>query len=408
MGQAAQQSYFDSLIGREINNRYKLETKIGSGAMGAVFRATDLQSSETVAIKVISPDLANDEKFIKRFEREGELGKLLNHPNIVRVEEFGATEGLFFIAMEFVAGDTLKSYLNTSAPCSPNRTLELLTQLCGALDFAHKHNVLHRDLKPENILMTRNSKGEEVLKLADFGIAKRTDLSKTKDQMLTVEGEIFGTPHYMSPEQVLAQKLKPTTDVYSIGVMLYQMLSGKLPLEHSKAQQLLILKISQDVAPISKTFPFVSPIFDPILKKALSRTVTDRYQSAGELLEAFADALKEFDPNFQSVTSGKITNELPDVPNKLSNKEQAVIDSKEVESSPQKSSTSPSISTVNNKATSQKIVSKDKAASQKISIPIKESPEIPNQSASGPNWVLLGVIGVVLLGVIVVIIILMQ
>lgn len=408
MGQAAQQSYFDSLIGREINNRYKLETKIGSGAMGAVFRATDLHSSEIIAIKVISPDLANDEKFIKRFEREGELGKLLNHPNIVRVEEFGATEGLFFIAMEFVAGDTLKSYLNTSAPCSPNRTLELLTQLCGALDFAHKHNVLHRDLKPENILMTRNSKGEEVLKLADFGIAKRTDLSKTKDQMLTVEGEIFGTPHYMSPEQVLAQKLKPTTDVYSIGVMLYQMLSGKLPLEHSKAQQLLILKISQDVAPISKTFPFVSPIFDPILKKALSRTVTDRYQSAGELLEAFADALKEFDPNFQSVTSGKITNELPDVPNKLSNKEQAVIDSKEVESSPQKSSTSPSISTVNNKATSQKIVSKDKAASQKISIPIKESPEIPNQPTSGPNWVLLGVIGVVLLGVIVVIIILMQ
>lgn len=408
MGQAAQQSYFDSLIGREINSRYKLETKIGAGAMGAVFRATDLQSNQTVAIKVISPDLANDEKFIKRFEREGELGKLLNHPNIVRVEEFGATEGLFFIAMEFVAGDTLKSYLNTSAPCSPNRTLELLTQLCSALDFAHKHNVLHRDLKPENILMTRNSKGEEVLKLADFGIAKRTDLSKTKDQMLTVEGEIFGTPHYMSPEQVLAQKLKPTTDVYSIGVMLYQMLSGKLPLEHSKAQQLLILKISQDVAPISKTFPFVSPVFDPILKKALSRTVTDRYQSAGELLEAFADALKEFDPNSQPVKSGSITKELPDVPNKLSDKEQPTV-KKEIESREQKSTTSPTVDAPNNKAASQKIVPKDKITSQKISIPVKEAiGERPNQPANSPNWVLLGIIGVVLLGVVVVVIILMQ
>lgn len=286
MGQPAQKGYFDSLVGKIISGRYKLEAKIGAGAMGAVFQGVNLENDRDVAIKVISPDLVSDEKFVKRFEREADLGKLLKHPNIVGVEEFGQTEDrLFFIAMEFVPGETLKSYLANSGVLAPERSLELLAPLCHALDFAHKHNVLHRDLKPENILVAKDSNGKEILKLADFGIAKRTDLSKTKDQMLTVEGEIFGTPHYMSPEQVLAQKLKPTTDVYSVGVMLYQMLSGHLPLEHPKAQQLLVMKVSQDIAPISKTYSFVSPLFDPVFQRVLSRSPSERYQSAGDLLK---------------------------------------------------------------------------------------------------------------------------
>lgn len=286
MGQPAQKGYFDSLVGKTISNRYKLEAKIGAGAMGAVFQGVNLENNQAVAIKVISPDLVSDEKFVKRFEREADLGKLLKHPNIVSVEEFGQTEDrLFFIAMEFVPGETLKSYLANSGVLAPERSLELLAPLCHALDFAHKHNVLHRDLKPENILVAKDSSGKEILKLADFGIAKRTDLSKTKDQMLTVEGEIFGTPHYMSPEQVLAQKLKPTTDVYGVGVMFYQMLSGHLPLEHPKAQQLLVMKVSQDIAPISKTYSFVSPLFDPVFRRVLSRSPSERYQSAGDLLK---------------------------------------------------------------------------------------------------------------------------
>lgn len=292
MSQVAQKDkYFDSLIGKEINESYRLESKLGVGAMGAVFKAINIKTTQLQAIKVISPELAADEKFIKRFEREGELGKLLNHPNIVRVKEFGKAGDLFFIAMEFIAGETLKSYLANTGALAPDRCLQFLTQLCNALDFAHQHKVLHRDLKPENILVARNSEGEEILKLADFGIAKRTDLSKTKDQMLTVEGEIFGTPHYMSPEQVLAQKLTPTTDVYSVGVMLYQMLSGKLPLEHPKAQQLLVMKVSQNIEPISKKHPFVSPLFDPIIGKVLSRAPSERYQTAGELLIAVSEVV---------------------------------------------------------------------------------------------------------------------
>jgi len=301
MGQPAQKEYFDSLLGQVINNRYRLDAKIGAGAMGAVFQALNVESNRPVAIKVISPDLVTDDKFIKRFEREADLGKLLKHTNIVGVEEFGQTDSrLFFIAMEFVAGETLKAYLAKSGVLTPTRCLELLAPLCNALDFAHKHNVLHRDLKPENILVAKTDNGKEVLKLADFGIAKRTDLSKTKDQMLTIEGEIFGTPHYMSPEQVLAQKLKPTTDVYSVGVMLYQMLSGKLPLEHPRAQQLLVLKVSQDIAPISKTHPFVSPLFDPVLQKALTRSPSERYQSAGELLSDLEDVVTELVPTLKT------------------------------------------------------------------------------------------------------------
>ncbi|MBI4854697.1 MAG: serine/threonine protein kinase [Acidobacteria bacterium] len=310
MGQPAQKEQFDVLIGKTISNRYRLDAKLGVGAMGAVFQAFDLENNKTVAIKVISPALVTDEKFIKRFEREADLGKLLKHPNIVGVEEFGQTEHrLFFIIMEFVPGETLKNCLEKEGVLSPKRSLELLTPLCQALEFAHKHNVLHRDLKPENILVSKTSDGKEIIKLADFGIAKRTDLSKTKDQMLTVEGEIFGTPHYMSPEQVLAQKLRPTTDVYSVGVILYQMLSGKLPIEHSKAQQLLIIKVSQDIAPISRTHPFVSPLFDPILQKALTRSPSDRYQSAIELLEDIKETVLRLDTkpkiNLESTEKGK-------------------------------------------------------------------------------------------------------
>lgn len=382
MSQAAQkEKYFDSLIGKEVNNCYRLESKLGVGAMGAVFKAINIKTSQPQAIKVISPELVADEKFIKRFEREGELGKLLNHPNIVCVEEFGQTaDKLFFIAMEFVPGETLKSYLANTGALSPDRCLWFLTQLCSALDFAHQHSVLHRDLKPENILVSKNSQGEEIIKLADFGIAKRTDLSKTKDQMLTIEGEIFGTPHYMSPEQVLAQPLKPTTDVYSVGVMLYQMLAGKLPLEHPKAQQLLVLKVSQNPEPISKKNPMVSPLFDPIFEKVLSRAPSERYQCAGDLLKAVSDVVDRL--------NGKIVSRAENIP-VIANKRESLKMARPTSIAEQ----NPSLSSNN------KLRLEDnpyKQSSKPVSINIKETSDNNIKNSDRKNQILGAVIGIII------------
>ncbi|KAF0232427.1 MAG: serine/threonine protein kinase [bacterium] len=346
--------------------------------MGAVFQAVNLENSKPIAIKVISPDLVTDDKFIKRFEREADLGKLLKHSNIVGVEEFGQTEDrMFFIAMEFVPGETLKTYLAKSGALTPNRSLELLTPLCEALDFAHNHNVLHRDLKPENILVAKGFNGKEILKLADFGIAKRTDLTKAKDQMLTIEGEIFGTPHYMSPEQVLAETLKPTTDVYSVGVMLYQMLSGKLPIEHPRAQQLLVMKVSQDIAPISKTHAFISPLFDPVFRKALTRLPSERYQSAGELLNDVKDVVVELTATIKTNEPVKNNSSMPISINKKSNDE---VNIKPLEGQKLKT-------------TSQKLSNpKLKTYPPNNSSPIKPSIKPVSNSTTNQNWIVAGVI----------------
>ncbi len=292
--------YYDSLIGKEIQGakgRYKIKRKIGVGGMGAVFEATNTTDNSRIAIKIISPHLGNNQTFIRRFQREAKVGWALSHPNIIKVHEFGETgekeDKLYFMAMEFVEGESLKTYLSRSGPLPANKCLEILRPLCEGLEAAHKRKILHRDLKPDNIMLTTTPEGKETVKLADFGLVKllEPDSDITKGSNLTQAGEVFGTPHYMAPEQVLGQPTSMTSDIYSLGVMAYQMLTGKLPVEGNDVKQLLIAKVSKEPPVASKLFSFVNEAFDPILNKALARSPDDRYSSVGDFFKDFQKAV---------------------------------------------------------------------------------------------------------------------
>jgi eukaryotic-like serine/threonine-protein kinase len=305
-GTTGQINYFNSLIGREINRAYKIDEQLAVGGMGAVFRATRYQNGECVAIKVISPHLAANSVFVKRFQREAKVGFLLSHPHIVKVYEFGETpEGLLFMVMEFIQGQTLGYYLERNAPFTVTRCLEILKPLCQALDAAHQRNILHRDLKPANILVAKDSSDRETVKLVDFGLVKLLEPDNEITQgstNLTGMGEACGTPYYMSPEQIIGQPLSPTADIYSLGVIIYQMLTGKLPIESSSIRQILSIKINQDLPPPSEKFPFIPTTLDRVLQKSMARNPRNRYQTAGELLADFQRVTAEITAEFSQPT----------------------------------------------------------------------------------------------------------
>ncbi|MBK7995736.1 MAG: serine/threonine protein kinase [Blastocatellia bacterium] len=196
-GKTGQISYFNSLLGKLLNQTYRIDSQVALGGMGAVFRGVQVSTNEVVAIKVISPHLTANSVFVKRFQREAKVGSLLSHPNIVKVHEFGETpEGILFMAMEFIEGKTLDEYITHSSPLNVMRALEILRPLSEALDTAHKRNILHRDLKPANVLLAKDSQGKEVIKLVDFGLVKllQPDSEITAGSNLTAMGEACGTP----------------------------------------------------------------------------------------------------------------------------------------------------------------------------------------------------------------------
>lgn len=280
-------TYFNNLVNKKLNSTYLLEDLLGIGGMGAVFKATNLALSSKVAIKIISPKLAKEPTFIKRFNREANVGKTLTHPNIIKVFEFNKTEdGLFFIVMEYFESITLKTLLNSYGPMSINYCIKILSPVCKALSIIHMKNILHRDLKPENILLSKSNE-KQVIKIADFGIVKL--LEKT-DEMCKVsdlsQGKILGTPQYMSPEQLMGFRLRNTSDIYSLGVILYEMLTLKLPFQADNPSDLLRIKMINPDTFLSDENNILSPQINKVLLKTLRVNSSERYQTANKFLEA--------------------------------------------------------------------------------------------------------------------------
>lgn len=289
---------FDSLIGKQFNNIYQIEEKIGVGGMGAVFRATNLQSDEVVAIKVIFPELATNTTFIKRFEREAKVCWMLSHPNIVKVYEFGLTENnMLFMVMEYIEGTPLDDYLEGILPLSPTQCFEIIKPLCSALEMAHRHSILHRDLKPSNILISKNDQGI-VVKLVDFGVAKLLEegIDFSDSGNLTLVGQTFGTPHYMAPELLKEEiiDIGPTLDLYSLGTIVYEMLSGELPCNTMNLSEVFAQKIRDAEIEFSKKYPFIPKAFDPLIKKILAFDPKKRYQSAEDFIKDFEALVKKY------------------------------------------------------------------------------------------------------------------
>ncbi len=241
------------LVGEVLAGIYRLDALIGEGGMGAVFRGRHVLLRRDVAIKVLHPDFSRDPELVKRFDREAQSAARLNHPNCIQVTEFGSTEdGMKYLVMQLLEGTELQNILDGAV--EPARACDLILQILRGLEHAHGQGVVHRDLKPQNIFVTRDHEGREVLKLVDFGIAKIIGGDGAHDQM-TRAGMVFGTPQYMSPEQALGLEIDARADLYAAGVLLYQIVTGKLPFNGDDPVALIRMQVSTEPPPLPQSVP---------------------------------------------------------------------------------------------------------------------------------------------------------
>jgi serine/threonine protein kinase len=274
---AKQTEELDALVGTTLAQRYRVDALLGRGGMGAVFRAHHLLLKRDVAVKVLHPQLVSNEDISKRFDREAQSAARLDHPNVIPVTEFGSTDdGMKYMVMQLLAGRELTELLGRAL--DPLRAIELEIQILRGLEHAHDKGVIHRDLKPENVFVTLDHNDEEVLKLVDFGIAKIIDEDEVEDgQPLTRMGLVFGTPHYMSPEQATGSPIDHRTDIYSAGVILYQMLAGRLPFDHDDPVSLIRMQVSVDPPPLPDSIP---PRLARVVAMMMAKSRAERYPDA--------------------------------------------------------------------------------------------------------------------------------
>jgi serine/threonine-protein kinase len=256
-----------------VDGRYRILRRIGSGGMADVYCAEDSHLGRQVAIKVLHRRFAQDQEFVERFRREAKSAAGLNHPNVVGVFDRGEHEGTYYIAMEFLTGRTLKDIVTAEAPIAQERVIDLGLQILQAAGFAHRHGVIHRDFKPHNVIV--DDLGHA--KVTDFGIA-RAGASE-----MTETGSIMGTAQYLSPEQAQGHAVTATSDIYSIGVMLYEMLAGRLPFEGDSAVAVALKHLSEPPPPISQWRPDVHPALEAVVMAALAKDPAHRWQSAEDL-----------------------------------------------------------------------------------------------------------------------------
>lgn len=269
----------DSVIGKTIGGHYLIESIIGHGGMGQVYKARHVLIDEDCAIKFLAKDNVRSSDF-ERFKSEAKTALKLKHPNLASINDFGITEdGRPFIVMEYVQGRNLSDELKNSQEIGINRILNISTQLCDALDCAHSNGILHRDIKPSNVLV-KSSGDNETCKLIDFGIAKSIEREESSPT-LTKTGDTVGSPAYMSPEQIEGRKLKETTDIYSLGVLMYELVNGKLPFEADAALPLLMKKLNESPAEFKNRT--ISGELKSVIIRCLERDPDQRYQSVRDL-----------------------------------------------------------------------------------------------------------------------------
>ena len=294
----------DPFIGRDIlNGQFQILQKIGTGGMGSVYKALQPEMNRMVGVKILHPKLANRKDLVSRFRREARAMSHLTHPNTVKVFLYGELEdGSLYIVMEFLDGKNMNQTVRAEGALPMERALPILIQVCGALEEAHRAGIIHRDLKPENIFLCQQGGMKDYAKVLDFGLAKVTEREmRPGSVILTQEGMVFGTPEFMSPEQAQGKALTPASDIYSLAVILYEALTGKLPFDAKNAMDFLQLHVTGKPIPLSerisgKTFP---PLLDQIMARALGKKPETRFTSAAE----FASAL-------QAVLNGQT--ELPE------------------------------------------------------------------------------------------------
>ena len=281
---------FEHLVGEVLANRYQIESHIGQGAMGSVYRAKHVKVGRAFAVKVLHPRFVADDKTLQRFEREAELAGRLRHPNVIGVVDVGETnDGLRYMVMDFAAGPDLATLMD-EAPMPPPRIIHLTRQLLEGLFHAHEAGLIHRDFKPENVIVEKDTHGNEVPRIVDFGIAilREGGDSTSGPGRLTTNGLVLGTPHYMAPEQAVADPIDHRIDLFALGIIVYEMLSGKLPFDGSGAE-VARANLLLDPPPIAERVPYIS--VDPLLEAFARRLMAKKRDQRPATAKAARDLL---------------------------------------------------------------------------------------------------------------------
>jgi len=277
---AAREGEHDARLGETIDGRYRLDAILGGGGMGTVYRSRRLLIGDDVAVKILNPAQVAAPHATERFRQEAQAAARLKHPNAVSVYDFGVSSaGLFYLVMELVEGQSLRNVIRQQGPFAPQAAAEVMTQVCAALDEAHRNNIIHRDIKPDNIMVQAGSDGLRV-KVLDFGIAKLRDDSTTN---LTQTGSVMGTPRYMSPEQCIGEELDSRSDIYSLGIVLYEMLAGVVPFNSPTSTAVVVQQVNQPPPSLRAINMSIPASVEAVVMHALEKRREARPQTAAAL-----------------------------------------------------------------------------------------------------------------------------
>ncbi|MGE0548604.1 MAG: protein kinase [Kofleriaceae bacterium] len=303
------------MLGREIAGRYRIVSKLGEGGMGAVFRAEQISLKRAVAVKLLRPEVAASPLLLRRFNAEAEAVAKLSHPNTVNIYDFGQdTDGTLFIAMEYIEGTSLRSVIHREAPLPLRRSLAIVSQVAASLVDAHGHSIVHRDLKPDNVMLQERGRMRDVVRVLDFGIAKLRDENRATQMAMTQAGDMLGTPAYMAPEQIRAEHVDGRTDIYALGCMLYEMITGRMPHDAPTVMALLSKHLLDQPVPPSQRRPDLglSPQVDHLIMSAMAKEPSARpptMELFGEQIAAVMATLPDDGPR---PTQGSVAS--PSVP----------------------------------------------------------------------------------------------
>ncbi len=274
-------------ISSALEKRFQVLRELGRGGMGIVFQAYDKQLKEQVAIKVLSPLLSNNVEGLERLKREVSAARRITHANVIRIHDISDSEGLYFVSMEYFSGATLKEMIKNHGACSLAQGAQIVFQICDGLESAHRQGVIHRDLKSQNVIV--NDAGE--LKIIDFGLA-----SCAHQEGMTATGLILGTPEYMAPEQVAGKKVDERADIYSFGIILYEIFTGKVPFSGDSAIAVGFQQLREEPLRPSEINPRISARLENVILKALRKSPDERYNSISEIREELEQVFGQASP----------------------------------------------------------------------------------------------------------------